>query len=125
MKRVTYLLRDTEGRVQARMTLAENEVVSLEPWMIHNVHQRGWSLEAYERTDSGVQIHGWANWESVADSLASVIAIWLADGEMDEEGAEQLAATAQKALDDYHVAQMEVRVAEADAQPKKEDETDA
>lgn len=119
MKRVTYLLKDDIGDVRARMTLAEDATVALEPWMIYNINQRGWRLEAWDREDSGVQIHGWADWEGVADNLATVVKVLLDDErQLSEEESEQVLAQAQAALDDYHVAQMEVSVANVDAKPQ-------
>lgn len=120
MKRVTYLLKDENSNVRARMTLPEEESVSLEPWMVHNINQRGWRLEAWETLDSGVQIHGWADWQGVADNLATVMRVMLAEEEFSEEEAEQVLEQAQQALDDYHVAQMEVSVAQVDAEPEPE-----
>jgi len=115
MKRVTYLLKDEYGTVRARMTMPEDAPVSLEPWMVHNVHLRGWRLEGWGRDDSGVQVHGWANWEGVADNLATVVRVLLDfDNLDDDEAVERLLEEAQAALDDYHVAQMEVSVARPD-----------
>ncbi len=124
MKRVTYLLKDENSNVRARMTLPEEESVSLEPWMVHNINQRGWRLEAWETLDSGVQIHGWADWQGVADNLATVVRTFLSEGEdapETEESFEAFLQQAQAALDDYHVAQMEVSVADVDSESCTED----
>lgn len=121
MKKVTYLLKDIYGSVQARMTLPEGESVTLEPWMVHHINQRGWRLEAWEMADSGVQIHGWADWKGVADTMATALRALLAD-DSEEVGPEweALLAQAQSALDDYHVAEMEVSVAQPDAEVQRE-----
>lgn len=113
MKRTHYLLKDMTGSVQAWLTSPDGEDVTLAPWMIHNIQHRSWRLEAWETTSAGVEIHGWVDWKKVADNFASVISLMLEDGrEADEEADEQLLAQAQSALDDYHVAQMEISVAE-------------
>lgn len=115
MKRTLYLLKDMTGTVQATLVAPEGEDVTLDPWMIHSIQHRGWRLESWETTVAGVSVHGWVDWKTVADSLASVLSAIVEDGrEPDEEADEQLLAQAQSALDDYHVAQMEVSVAEVD-----------
>lgn len=125
MKRVTYLLKDAYGTVHARMTLPEEENVSLEPWMVHHINHRGWRLEAWEAVDLGVQIHGWADWHGVAETMATVLRSLLDHGEEwteDEEAA--LMEQARSALDDFHVAEMEVSVAEPDAEVQREGDDD-
>lgn len=123
MKRVTYLLKDEVSTVRARWVLPESEHPTLEPWMIHSVRTRGWRLEAWEdERESGVQIHGWADWQSVADNLASVLKVLLSDnGFESEEEAEALLEQARGFLDDYEVAQLEVVMAAADAEPQTGD----
>jgi hypothetical protein len=122
MKRVTYLLKDEMGSVQARWTLPEKDTPALEPWMIHNHQVRGWRLEAWEAADSGVQIHGWADWHGVADGLAEALRVFLDEdaGFETEEQAEEFHERSKAALDNYYVAQMEVNVATADAEPQRD-----
>ena len=124
MKRITYLLKDSLGTVQARMTAPEPEGVVLEPWMIHNINQRGWRVEAWETTESGVQIHGWADWRNVAHTLAATVEDLLRYDEMSDAEGEAFLEEAQAALDIYRVAEMEVSVAQVDAAPHTEGETD-
>lgn len=113
MKRTDYLLKALDGTVMARLVGQEDESISLEPWMIEGINHQGWRLESWNTRDSGIATHGWADWRTVANSLASVISLVLEDGrEVNEEADEQLLAQAQSALDDYHVAQMEESVAE-------------
>lgn len=110
MKRTTYLLKDLSGRVQARILEAEDHTVSLQPWMLHCVNQRGWSIESWETHDSGVETHGWADWQAVAARLAQVVEQVVSDErtEWSDEDGEALLEQAQAALDGYHLAEMEV-----------------
>ena len=122
MKRVVYLLKDEVGEVKARWALPEEAHPTLDPWMIHGVRTKGWRMEGWERSeDSGVQIHGWADWQGVSDNLAAVVRAFLADIDPDdpvEEEHRDFLDAARAALDDYAVAEMEVNVAAADADPQ-------
>lgn len=123
MKRTTYLVKDMSGDVMARIVAPEGEGVSLDPWMIEGINSQGWRVEAWETKESGVQIHGWADWQAVADSMAEVLTAILDDAvQLTEEESEALLGKAQQALDDYHVAQMEVSVAQPDAVPEDDEE---
>lgn len=127
MKRITYLLRDERGIVRARMVIPEGDGVVPEPWMVHNINSRGWLLEAWEIKDSGIQMHGWADWKGVADDMATALRAVLSYAEeaveTDEEG-QALLEQVRMALDNYHVAEMEVSVAEPSAEIQREEDDD-
>lgn len=117
MKRIIYVLVDDGGRVQARMTIPEGESVPLEPWMAHGVNRMGWRLTAVASDESGVVAHGWADWRAVADNMATVLGIMLSEDFdfSDEAMLEDVLTHARNVVDDYHVAEMEVGIAEVDA----------
>lgn len=125
MKRVHYVLVDHRLSILARMTLPEGEPVELDPWMIHGIQHRGWSLKSGDPEESGVTAHGWADWQGVADNLAAVLRPMLDDSvSLSEEEAEQLLKQAEAALDDYRVAHMEVSVATVGPGQNEEGEDD-
>lgn len=121
MKRTRYLIKDGAGDVRANVVLPEEEPLRLEPWMLHNVQTRGWSVEAKQESQSGVEMHGYADWRSVADNLATVLRVLLDDQhDLPPAEAEQMLEAAQVALDDYATAVMEVGLVEPD--PEHDDD---
>jgi hypothetical protein len=113
VKRTDYLLKQPDGTVRARLVGQEGEGVSLEPWMIEGINNRGWRLESWTTKDPGIATHGMADWRGVANSLATVLGAILEDGrEPNDEADEQLLAQARSAIDDFEVAQMEESVAQ-------------
>lgn len=125
MKRITYLLRDVTGVARARVIAGENETVTLEPWMIQNVTTRGWVVERWVENESGIEVHGWADWQQVSDRLAAALRTLLNDEPLDEDHAEQYLDMARAALEQYEIAQMEVAVALPDASKETPEEGDS
>lgn len=122
MKRIVYLLRDPSGRVMARMVLPEQEPVPLEPWMVHNINRCGWQLVTGPAEESGVEVHGWADWRTVAQNMAGVLELLLDDFDFTDEALLSDTLThARSVLDDYRVAEMEVSVAEDIAEVEEGD----
>lgn len=114
MSRSLILVKDMMGTVQARMVIGKDETPVLEPWMVHNVRHLGWSVEKWETREAGVQIHGLADWQGVAEKMAGVLRQIISEDVGDEESAEQMMEDARAALDAFTLAELEVAVAEPD-----------
>lgn len=124
MKRMQCVLLDEIGRAQARMTIPESGSVELEPWMIFNITHRGWRLVTSEADDSGIEIHGWADWQSIADDLAVSLEAILRMNRPKrmKEADKQILEHARQALDDYRVAQMEVSIVTSTGEREDDDD---
>lgn len=109
MKRDLYVVRDAIGHRVAEILTPEGETPEIETWMAENVRNRGWSIEKIIRPQSEHQIdvHGYADWRSIAGELAEAIRPILSGGDSEQDD-EEILSGAQAALDAYDVALMEV-----------------
>ena len=113
VKQIAYVLIGADGAVRANIYTAETSGVSLEPWMLHGL-TRGWRLERVQTSAPDITVHGWVDWKSIADSLASALSA-LISPETDTEGQVEVALEqAASAIDAYTLGLMEVSVAQPD-----------